>query len=159
MHRDSISSFQPSSPIWPVPYPNRHGVVSIRTVLLLRPRSGGVLSLLNSLHSTESGITLVEDGVDALEESIAKNIKGHAASRLNPTVHHTVTSIRKSQILLLHSELSAPNSEGYHWKLVRSCAGWERVTLRIQVSMFMIYPSQSPRKRIPVVSSHKCCLE
>jgi hypothetical protein len=87
------------------------------------------LSLLDSLNSTEPLIALVEDRINAFQEGVAKNIKGHRASGLNTTVHHTIASIRKAQILLLNSKLGVPNGEGDDWKLVRSCAGREDITL------------------------------
>ena len=134
-HATCVNFIRPDNEPHPFPCLNHHFVVPIRTNFLRSRRRGCVLSLLNSLNSAELGVALVEYGVNALQEGISENIKGHGTSGLNATVHHTVTSIRKAQVLLLNSELSITNSKGDDWKLIRGCAGREGITLFVKLAM------------------------
>ena len=70
------------------------------------------MSSLNPLHSTEPLVTLAKDGVDALQESIAEDIKGQATSALDTTINHTVAGVRESQVFFLNRELLVANCEG-----------------------------------------------
>jgi len=92
-------------------------------------RGRKVLSDLRALDSTEAGVALVEDGIDALEESVTQDIEGHVTPGLDTSIHHTVPSIRKRQIFLHDGKQVIANGELHNGELVGGHARREGVSL------------------------------
>ena len=105
--------------------PSSCHVISLRR----RWRRGSVLRRLSPLHSTETGVALVEDGVDRLEEDITENVKGHVTTGLDAAVDHPVAGVGEAEIFLLDVEQRVANGEGDGGEVVGGSAGGEDVAL------------------------------
>lgn len=93
----------------------------IRPIIRLRRgrRYSQVLCRLGSLYSAESCVALVEDSVDALQESVSQNIEGLVSARLDAAVHHSVTGICEGQVLLVEIEELVSDCKRDGGKLIR----------------------------------------
>lgn len=68
-------------------------------------------------------------GVDALQEDIAQDIKGHVPARLDASVGHAVACVGESEVLFLQGELLLSDCEAHDWKLVDGGVGGVDVSL------------------------------
>ena len=68
-------------------------------------------------------------GVNALEEDVTQNVKGHASARLNASIGHAVARVGETQVLFLHGELLAADGKAHHRKLADVGVGRENVSL------------------------------
>ena len=57
-------------------------------------------------------------GVDALQEHVTQDIKGHGSTRLDASIGHAAAGIRKTEILFLHGELLSTDREAHDGELV-----------------------------------------
>lgn len=71
--------------------------------------------------------------IDAFEEGVSKDIKGHGTSGLDTTIDVTVTGIGESEVFLLDSKLLSTNGESNDWEFVDSGLGWVDPTLLVAV--------------------------
>ena len=72
-------------------------------------------------------------GVDALQEGVTQDIKGHVSAGLDAPVRHPVAGVGEAQIFLLYSELLLADREAHGWELVGGGVGWEDVALLLGV--------------------------
>lgn len=68
-------------------------------------------------------------GVDALEEHITQDIKGHASARLDASIGHATAGIGKTEVLFLQGELLSTDRETHDGELVDSGVGRVNVSL------------------------------
>lgn len=68
-------------------------------------------------------------GVDALQEHITQDIKGHTATGLDASVGHAIAGVGETQILFLQGELLSTDREAHDGKLVDSGVGRVNVSL------------------------------
>lgn len=68
-------------------------------------------------------------GVDALQEHITQDVKGHTSTRLNASVSHAIAGISKTEILFLKGKLLSTNGEAHDREIVDTGVGRVDVSL------------------------------
>lgn len=68
-------------------------------------------------------------GVNALQEDITQNIKGHTSARLDASVGHAIACVSKAQVFFLQGELLSADGEAHNGKLADVSVGRVNVSL------------------------------
>ena len=92
-------------------------------------RRGQVLAGLHSLHTSKTLIALVEDGVNALQKRVPKNVEVLVSTRLNATIDHSIASVGEGQVFLLDGEELRADGELDRGQLFGFSCGREDPTL------------------------------
>lgn len=100
-------------------------------------RAGGrrlkILSALDLGDKAEAGLALVPDGINALQERIAQDIKGIVTTRLDSTVPVPLRRDRKGQVLLLDRELLVAHGNTEVRQIIGFGGGGEQPALLLVV--------------------------